>query len=681
MQKPRRYHPRPKTEKPPLRWGEIDLPLSDNVGIYARQSTIVQVRTKTNSGEMQTDDLITFARRLGWAEGQIILYVENLREDGSLKNASGRLRIDQREGLRALVERIERDEIKAVIVFLEDRLFRDETAIQYNTFIQICKKHQCLVITPHMTYDFSNPYHVKIFRDKCEQAADYLREYVMIRLHGARERAARHGLYDGRTIAVGFIVDRKPTIIVDGQEAPNPTYKKFIPYEPHAKVIRRLFKRFAMLGGKFYELWRELVAEPVLFPEFDGSVDARTIARFGLKKVNGGYHLSPSGLMLILTNVIYIGWWMVQGEIVSKNNHQAIVDAAEFWFAFNQLSSYTPEGEELKPNKPLIRYHRMGGKPPLALLKGVIATEFSGDRVYVVPGREKWCYGICTMVDSTARYNTTVTVADIDDLYVDKLLEHMDETTDFSFYQKAADQIQKEIDAECVGISSQLALIEDQTQGLRLSLRKKTLKPEVRAALEEDLAGLLTQKRELLQKQNPEQKLRQIKVLRGYNALVEACAEHWDKLSFEGRVALIEALTETVLLDRVAPHFLRLVIRWKHPKWSTDIAIVYRVDGEREAWTDAENELIGELYPTAVYETLLENLPNRSWFGIRNQAKRLGVFREKRGAKYTGLPQGLSLQDWQFMQDQHITMSDIEGEEEEGVSCLKRAIWCQPSSL
>src|SRR6266851_8420283 len=675
MQKQRRYQPRPKKQEQPLRWGEIDLPILENVGIYARQSTVMQVRTKTNSGEMQTDDLVLFACRLGWSEGQIILYAENRREDGTLKSASGRLRIDQREGLRALVERIERDEIKAVIVFLEDRLFRDETGIQYNTFMQICKQHNCLVITPQMTYDFHNPYHIKIFRDKCEKAADYLREYVSLRLHGARERAARRGLYDGRSVPVGFIVDRRPTIIVDGREGQNPTYKKFIPYEPHAKVVRQLFKRFTLLGGRFLELWRELALLPVLFPEFDASVDPRTIARFGLKKVNGGYHISPSGLLLLLTNVIYIGWWMLHGEVVSKNNHPALVDEDVFWLAFHRLSGYTPEGEEITNGKLPVRYHRMGGKPPIALLKNVISTEFSGDTVYVVPGRAKWCYGICTFKDALPQYHTTVTVADIDNLFVDKLLEHMDETEDFSFYQQAADQIQAEIDAECVGINAQLVLIDNQCQGLRLSLRKKDLNPAVREALEADLAGILQQRKLLTEKRNPEQKIRQIEVLRGYNDLVEACAEHWDKLSVEGRIALIDALTEKVQLDRVAPHFLRLYIHWKHPAWQADTALVFRVDGEREAWTGEENEIIGEYYPTASFETLLEKLPNRSWNGIKRQAERLGVFREKRGGKYTALPKGLSREDWHFMQEQGIALSQIQRQEGEETPILKRPIW------
>src|SRR5579859_4945998 len=151
-------------------WRHIVLPLSYKVGVYPRQSTLMQVKNYKESTEMQTTDLIAFARSLGWKDEQIIVFSQDL-------GLSGKLRIDEREGLRSLVECIESDEIKAVIVFLEDRLFRDETQIQVNVFIDICRQHNTIVITPQMTYDFSNIYHVKQFRWKCEAAADFLREY------------------------------------------------------------------------------------------------------------------------------------------------------------------------------------------------------------------------------------------------------------------------------------------------------------------------------------------------------------------------------------------------------------------------------------------------------------------------------------------------------------------------
>ena len=84
--------------------------------------------------------------------------------------------------IRDRVEHIESDEIKAVIVFMEDRLFRDETQIEVNKFILICQEHNTLVITSYMTYDFRNSYHRKQFRWKCAQAADFLRDHVKARL-------------------------------------------------------------------------------------------------------------------------------------------------------------------------------------------------------------------------------------------------------------------------------------------------------------------------------------------------------------------------------------------------------------------------------------------------------------------------------------------------------------------
>src|SRR5205807_3109856 len=120
-----------------------------------------------------------------------------------------------------------------VIVFMEDRLFRDETQIEVNKFILLCQEHNTLVITPFMTYDFQNRYHVKQFRWKCEQAADFLRDYVKDRLQSAKEYRGSQGKYDGRAVTVGFIVDRREYI--DGKQ--NPQYMKFMVYPPHAAVI------------------------------------------------------------------------------------------------------------------------------------------------------------------------------------------------------------------------------------------------------------------------------------------------------------------------------------------------------------------------------------------------------------------------------------------------------------
>src|SRR5712691_8203823 len=131
------------------------LPVDAMWGIYARQSTPAQVLKNIQSGEMQTDDLLRWLVERGVREGKISLFDADL-------GVSGTLRIDQRTGLQELVARIEANEIKAVLVYQVSRLFRDETGVQYNVFANICKQHNCLLITSDgMIFNFNNPMHLK----------------------------------------------------------------------------------------------------------------------------------------------------------------------------------------------------------------------------------------------------------------------------------------------------------------------------------------------------------------------------------------------------------------------------------------------------------------------------------------------------------------------------------------
>jgi hypothetical protein len=409
---------------------------------------------------MQTTDLIALAHRLGWADDSIILYIENRREDGSIRSASGRLRIDQREGLQALMDRVERDEIGAVIVFLEDRLFRDETGIQYNTFIDACRKHDVRVITPHYTYDFNRRrFDVRIFREKCDQAADFIKDYVQTRLHGGLERVALRGEYDGRQIPMGYTVRQN----------------KFAPYEPHAEVVRRLFQRFKELNGNFPALLREVEAMPVLFPEFADDVTYRNKIR--TIRVAGGYKPSRDGLRSILTNVAYIGWWVYKGEVISKDNHQPIVDEELFWWAFNRLSNVTPEGEPIERTRYRPSYtHR--GKPAVeALLRDVITSPLGSVRVQSQNERYP-SYVIYESLSSRYQVNRpySIIIQNLDRVFVERLFQvarHMRTGEDIL---AAVKRIQEEKQKQLVSVDAQIAAADREIAGAEATLR---LPPDV----------------------------------------------------------------------------------------------------------------------------------------------------------------------------------------------------------
>lgn len=656
MKRPHRFQPRQKKAQQ-SEWTSTELPLWASVGVYARQSTQMQVKTATNSTEMQTDDLVDFARRLGWKDEQIIVFTQDL-------GRSGRLRIDEREGLRTLVGHIETGTIKAVIVFLEDRLFRDETQIQVNTFISICKQYGVLVITPTMTYNFDNRFHVKEFRWKCEAAADYLTDYIMARLVGAKHKVSERGEYDGRALPVGYILDRREWVEIDGVKVRNSGYRKYMVYEPHAEVVRWLFHRYMMLGGNLSRLCREIRAMPILFPDFTSDVDSRNITKLELKRVEGGYHVTRKGLISILTNVSYLGWWLFQGQVKIKDNHPAIVDEGLFWFAFNRLSDYTPEGARNENKKHYApRYERRSGM--IALLKNIIGTELLGS-VYLVPGGKQsdrdWFYALYEKdLSLIVQYRTAISVADLDGIYLGKLLERLRLTTDFEHYRTYAEQEQQSIESEQVSVQAQIHEIDLRCEGILLSLQRPTLVGKLREDLEKTYEALQQQRIELVSKLEAPRRRSRARELLEFHELVDKLAPHWDTLPIEDRIMLIEALTEQVLIDSMAPHWMRIIIQWRDPQWGRDIGYIWRRYGSSHAWAENENEILRESYPLSDRASLLAKLPDRSWSAILFQANLLGLRREKPQANNTPIPKFATFSDWVFMQEQGIVFSELWG--------------------
>ena len=656
-----RFQPRQKKQQS-SEWISTELPLQASVGVYARQSTQMQVKNNSTSTEMQTTDLVDFALRLGWVDEKIIVFAQDL-------GRSGRLRIDEREGLRTLVSHIEEGTIKAVIVFLEDRLFRDETQIQVNTFISICKQYNVLVITPTMTYNFHNRFHVKEFRWKCEAAADYITDYVMARLLGAKQRISERGGYDGRALAPGYILDRREKIVADGTEVKNDRYRKYIVYEPHAEIVRWLYHRYMMLNGNLAHLIREIDAMPVLFPTFTSDVDSRNVSRLELKRVDGGYHITRRGLVSILTNVVYLGWWVYQGEVKIKDNHPAIIDEGLFWYAFNRLSLYTPEGEKNEQVKRTTRYQHKDASPSHALLKNIIGSELLG-AVYVTASqaRKYWFYAIHEKdLSLIVEYHSGISVPDLDEVYTDRLLERLEQTSNFSHYREYAKQERRNVERECASIQAQIDEIDLQCVGLMMSLKKPTLNVKLRENFEQEYERLQNQREELTKKLETPQRSSRATELLGYYELVDKLAPHWETLLFEDRQLLVEALTERVLIDAMSPHWIRIIIEWRDPEWGHDTGYIWRQYGSSPAWTEEENEILRQFYSSDDHATLMTRLPARSWSAILFQGNVLKLRRSTQSVNNTVIPKNLSFADWQFMQENFITLSALWGS--------KKVIW------
>lgn len=631
------------------------LPLDVLWGIYARQSTPAQLVKHVDSTEMQTDDLIEWLVQRHVPEPHISLFDADL-------GLSGTLRIDQRTGLQELVEQIKADEIKAVLVYQVSRLFRDETGVQYNVFANICKQHNCLLVTSDgMVFNFQNPMHLKMFRFLAEMAAEYIPQQIGL-LHAAKIRKARRGKYAGLgAIPSGFIVD---------YDKDSPTYLKFILYEPHARVIYLLFERFYALGGDFFALCKELNAIPILFPEFTPDVDRRVVNKCRRKKVPGGYHISRTGLLQLLTNPVYIGWWIVQGDIISRENHEPIIDRDHeyfFWYAFNRLSDYTTEGNiNVEREKEPRRFYQHDTIPCEGLLKDRITSSVGSVHVHFARGRSRYIIRPTTTNTLVVQGMNEVDACLIDEIFRERFFTHLGETHDFDEYRQFLTEENRKYTAQFDSINDQLTQIDiqqehtlDEIIATRAEMKRMGQEDEhspMLQKLRKRFDDLELQKQELLEKQNKLQAsvaFRTVEQYADFQTELARLYQEWDTKPFREKKEFVNVLVKQAVLDVVSTHWIRLTIYWLHPNWLSEEIYLHRTRGTVTLWTEEERAILREYYPTDAREHILALLSHKSWRAIKAEA---GFQEIRRTVPYTHsvIPATLTWSDWCLMQEENI---------------------------
>lgn len=175
-----------------------------------------------------------------------------------------------------------------------------------------------MVLTPSMIYDFAHDQmgsgHVKLFRQKCEQAADYVDAYIRGRLHSARAHLLMEGRWGGTPMRPGYMVDMRKTLS-DG--SPNENQKRFTPFEPYADVVNEYFRLFLHYGGNIRATYRHIEEHGPYLPDpaVTKAPPGFKIA-YRFKHFSKGYYLTRHGLSGMLTNAEYTGHSVVRGQVV-----------------------------------------------------------------------------------------------------------------------------------------------------------------------------------------------------------------------------------------------------------------------------------------------------------------------------------------------------------------------------
>jgi hypothetical protein len=428
------------------------LPVDRPCQIYPRVSTPEQ---KANvSAEMQKDK--SFAVSCGWRDDGNLIVLDD-RDLG----LSGQLRMEYRPAFSALLSRIAQGDIGAVIASNVDRLFRNKWGDEPGKFMEICYPHTVLVVTLDFVYDFRVSWHIDRFKRRCEEAWNYLEYHVYGRMHPAQDERGYAGFWTGGNQPIGYILDTLEKL--DGRK--NPDFYRYIVYEPHASVIRWIFRRFRELGGVVAALMGEIERKPCLFPDFDESVTAINRHAFSqYTKVPGGYTIvSDAGLRSLLKNRVYIGHWLYKGDVVRTENHEPIVDIDTFTYAYNRLNTAklggTPNENALEGRGRRYIKRHIADRP--ALLKECVVAHDPKARIYVkdfqVSGMTQQYYGFYYQGRGRVRCNAASLIAavDLDTIVIQRLMEHMttpQAENEFRNFTTHEDEVVKEASETLVDI-------------------------------------------------------------------------------------------------------------------------------------------------------------------------------------------------------------------------------------
>lgn len=602
---------------------ETRLPLDRPVANYYRQSTDEQVGNISTI--LQTVDMPIYLQRLGWKPDKIRMIDMD-------EGVSGTTKIDEREGMRLLFDLITSDQLGAVACQDEDRLFRDVTQIQVNIFIEACRSHRVLVITPTMIYDFAHAtygtFHARQFRFKSEMAADYIQTVILGKLHAAKKNLAMSGRWSGAPIPVGFMVDMRKTL---GNGVPNEQYRKFEVFEPYAEIIREYFRMFLANAGRTGDTLRQIQSEGPYFPDpgICKPPDGFKIAYPLVKNQHGWCYKTKTGLRGMLILASYIGHWVVKDTVVRWNNHPAIVDDATFYRTFNYLSAVNLDGSDnphFRPNRifarPTLEKDREVGRPlytglMFSMLEGEwksVGTVWDGlnrNYDYVFYGRDPF---IPAIWQKRSDY--------VDHAISSLLLEKLQRTFNFDTWSTALEIYAHESEQQQQLKRKQLTHLETVMLNLAASLESLTT-PGLIAQIEKRYQDAQAEYQRLQQDIGMEaapavtsDTIRTLKTM--YAQLIE----NWDTITTQEKRELIHVFVGKIEATKGEKHRLALTIYWQDG--STDDMDIRRLPSSGLAWMPQEHALLVKLGQEGAGQIeIARTFPNRTWLMIARKHRKL----------------------------------------------------------
>ena len=611
---------------------------------------------------MQKDK--SFAISCGWTEELIIL------DDRDL-GVSGQVRMEDRLSFNEMLRRISNGLIKAVVVVNVDRLFRNKWGDESGKFMEICFRYGVIVVTPDFVYDFRISWHIDRFKRRCEEAWNYLEYHVYGRLYPAQDERGYAGYWTGGNVPMGYIIDSRER--VDGRK--NPNFYRYIVYEPHAEVIRWIFRKFKQLNGNVMATIAEIEKKAVLFPDFDETIDPFIVHACYTQntKVEGGYTIvSDRGLRNLLVNRVYIGYWVYKKEVVNVENHESIVDLDTFTYAYNRLSvtklDGTPNERAIEYRKRYIKRH-FAEKP--AILKECIQPEDPKLRIYVkdckVKNETRSYYGFYPVRAGSLRQSATslIVASGLDEIVLERFREHMQQSEteqQFQDFTVVEDEIVNEASQTLKDIQRDIEATKAlMTRILQQITSGKLTNPDLLQAANDSYDVAQKELKRLEEREGATTQIAQEdKERRTFKVLMRDVDDAWEDIVLpEDHPRLVYLFIKSVTVATISPNFFTVTVEWRDSTWGIDRGLCYKGTYASLQWTEEEIAILKEYYPTATRQHLTELLPRRSYQAMRGYFSARGIKIARPVRKEEGIPYTVCLDDWKIMQQYKITEANI----------------------
>jgi hypothetical protein len=588
------------------------LPTHKPIVQYIRQSSVQQLKRNKQSYELQDTDLRRkLTRGYGWADNDEMIIKINIDQ-----GKSGTKRRDERTGLDQLYTLLETGKAGAVAAFDVSRLYRVLSRAEYGKFCDMVLELNIPVVTDARVYWPTRVDNDQL-NDDFRAAAMFIEEIIKGKLIASKNRHIQYDVsYGGHNHPFGFIVSGI------GDELA--LKKSYVVYEPHAVLIRWLFKRYKELGGNLPMLFRELERIDFRFPPFEDGI----VHHVGLREASdGSYPLrTREAIVGILCNTSYIGWYQYHGVVVSKEAHPAIVHMDDFLFAYERLSGTSLDGTETQERKP--RERRYGANS--AFLAGIVHSDDMP--VYIL----KHMY---TARREIGAHLTTTELA-VEENAIDgafnrvfnSLVRNLKQEDRMAITQALAVRFREQV-KKSDQYTKDIARIDGE-------IRKEEMAQSVSKELgDEQGYRVATVQLVQLRKDRAEIQYKLDHADSEADDLLEA-SDIIDQLMADS-IANLKKLAKVLILDanmtEASPHFIRLDITFGTPINKSVTIYIYRANGSRGFWNDEKDDMLRRVYSSASASDIMAALPAHTWNGIRQRARELGLRRELPGAGYTTL--------------------------------------------